>query len=291
MDELLQAIEQQYGYPADMVMRSAQARAQADGVDVEAVLRAWAGEGPAPAAGSAPTPAPAAEPIESEAPATPAEPAGPSVEVLEPTGAPPQADEVEEAPAEEPEPVTPTRFAVPTWLVAVFIIIPAIAVAYAAFVPNGPDCGGAGQLAVDPVTGEAATCDGNPYGLEIMNFFSIGETVYLENCTACHGIEGGGGTGPAFTGGEVLATFPVGQCLDHVLWVGLGTNQWPEPTYGAPGKPVGGSGAVMPGFEGDLSPEELAAVVLYERVAFGGQPVSDAEVECGLSEDIAAAGG
>lgn len=39
----------------------------------------------------------------------------------------------------------------------------------------------------------------------------------------------------------------------------------------------------MPGFEGVLTPEEIAAVVLYERVAFGGQPLPDAESDCGLT--------
>jgi hypothetical protein len=37
-----------------------------------------------------------------------------------------------------------------------------------------------------------------------------------------------------------------------------------------------------------LSEEELAAVVLYERVAFGQQPLEDSGVDCGVIE---AAGG
>ena len=62
MDELVQKIVDEYGYPADMVMRSAQARAQADGTSVEAVLAAWTG-GEAPAAAAAPAAdAPAAAP-------------------------------------------------------------------------------------------------------------------------------------------------------------------------------------------------------------------------------------
>jgi hypothetical protein len=82
----------------------------------------------------------------------------------------------------------------------------------------------------------------------------------------------------------VLASFPEGQCTSHVEWVALGTAAWPEPTYGALAKPVGGFG-VMPGFEGTLTEEEIASVVLYERVAFGSEPLPDAEADCGLVED------
>ena len=92
---------------------------------------------------------------------------------------------------------------------------------------------------------------------------------------------GGGGVGPAFTGGAVLATFPA--CTDHVVWVTLGTANFPDPTYGATNKPVGGGG-LMPGYEGALTEEQIASVSLYERVTFGGQPLEEAEIDCGLVE-------
>jgi hypothetical protein len=79
----------------------------------------------------------------------------------------------------------------------------------------------------------------------------------------------------------LLRTFPAGRCSDHVEWVRVGSGGWPEATYGATSKPVGGSGAVMPAF-GNLAEEELRAVVLYERVAFGGQDLADALGDCGL---------
>jgi mono/diheme cytochrome c family protein len=42
----------------------------------------------------------------------------------------------------------------------------------------------------------------------------------------------------------------------------------------------------MPAFgEPVLTEEELAAVVLYERVAFGGEALPDAETGCGLGEE------
>ena len=109
---------------------------------------------------------------------------------------------------------------------------------------------------------------------------------------ACHGPGGGGVANfPAFTGGALLSTFPEGQCAAQIEWIALGTAGWPDPTYGATEKPVGGSGAVMPGFAGSLSEQEIAAVALYERVAFGGQELAAALVDCGLDDGAAASAG
>lgn len=52
------------GVPEELVMRSAQARAQAAGVSADEILSAWAGGGSAPAGGA---PAPAVEPAPAEA--------------------------------------------------------------------------------------------------------------------------------------------------------------------------------------------------------------------------------
>ena len=101
-------------------------------------------------------------------------------------------------------------------------------------------------------------------------FFTLGEELYVARCASCHGATGGGGVGPGFAGGSVLVTFPAGSCAaedGHIAWVTVGTSGWPDPTYGATAKPVGGVG-VMPPFGEALTEEELAAVVLYERVAF-----------------------
>jgi hypothetical protein len=295
MDELLKKVAAEMGYPEAMVERSARARAKAEGTTVESVLSVWSGGEPVsgddaaaaePAAPAAP--APAAAPAAAE-PAAP--PEDDEVEVLE---ARPAAQPGPEAPPEpaaaKPEPVP--AGSIPGWMVAAFVLIPFIALLYAMNVPNGPDCGQAGSLAVDPVTGLAVNCDGSPYGVDIVNFFTIGEELYTSQaCAGCHGAGGGGGTGPAFVGGAVLATFPAGQCSDHIEWVRLGSAGWPDPTYGANAKPVGGSGANMPAYPG-LSDEDIAAVVLYERVAFGGEPLAEAEADCGLSEaDVSAAGG
>ncbi|MCJ7726209.1 MAG: cytochrome c [Acidimicrobiia bacterium] len=292
MSDQLAAVAAALGAPPEIVMRSAQARAKADGTTAEAVLAAWSGgeavpAAAAPAPAAQPVPAPAAEPAVAET-ATPAPIATPA-----PAAAPEPAPAAETEPEPEPEP-EPERFeseeeaaaagAIPRWLVAAFIIIPTIAVLYALFLPNGPNCGDAGSLAVDPITGTAVNCDLTPYGVEVIDYYAIGGAEFTA-CAACHGENGGGaGNFPAFVGGSLLTTFPEGQCEAQVEWVSLGTTGWPDPTYGANDKPVGGSGAVMPAFGTTLTDEELRAVVLYERVRFGGQALDAALADCGLAE-------
>jgi mono/diheme cytochrome c family protein len=288
MGELLTAAAEKMGMPESMVERSAGARAKAQDTTVAAVLAEWAGiEAPAAEA----TPGPAADPSE-PAPAADTDTApddesdGPDVEVLgEADEAPPKVATPTEPDHFEPEEDAVAAGALPRWLAALFVFVPAFAIAYALFLPNGPNCGDAGSLAVDPVTGVAVNCDLSEFGAEVADFFAIGlETYNGIGCVACHGAGGGGVANfPAFTGGELLSTFPEGQCDAQIEWIALGTAGWPDPTYGATNKPVGGSGAVMPGFEGTLTPEEIAAVTLYERVAFGGQSLDSALVDCGLS--------
>jgi mono/diheme cytochrome c family protein len=196
----------------------------------------------------------------------------------------------EEAPAAAPAPdaapvvvkeVVPAG-AIPRWLAALFVVVPLFSLAYLAFLPNGPACGDAGRLAVDPVTGEMFNCDGTAIGGEgETDYFALGEQLYTSRaCTACHGPGGAGAVGPAFTGGALLATFPEGSCSIHQEWIRLGTAGWPDPTYGATNKPVRGSGVDMPAFGTQLSADQIAAVALYERVAFGGQDLEAAKADC-----------
>jgi hypothetical protein len=94
-------------------------------------------------------------------------------------------------------------------------------------------------------------------------------------------VNGEGGVGPAFNG--VVATFS--SCLDHLEWVRLGTNGFRDQgigTYGDLAKPVGGGG-VMPSFA-SLSEEQLASVVAFERIRFGGADPDQTFVDCGLVE-------
>lgn len=94
MSEFLDAAAQVVGAPAELVLRSAEARAAADGVSVDDVLQAWAGGGSAPAPSSVPAPAPAP----AAAPAPAPEPAAPPTPV--PTAPAPSV-----APAASPAPV------------------------------------------------------------------------------------------------------------------------------------------------------------------------------------------
>ena len=112
-----------------------------------------------------------------------------------------------------------------------------------------------------------------------------GAEVYTANCSSCHGPEGGGGVGYAFTGGEVLATFP--HIEDQIRWVALGTQAYQTAgvdVYGDPERAgavhVTGAKGVMPGFGsevgGALSEAEILAVVCHERYTLGGaDPAGD----------------
>ena len=232
MQDKLNQIAEETGVPADLLERAARARAEKRGVAVEALVSGWAG-GEAPAAAPPPAPEPAApaapagdsgagklpeallrrsaaakakregRPLDdvlvemglspegaAEAPAETPAPAASAAPAADAGEAEPVAEEPEEEVEEEPEPL----FAgFPRWLAASFIVIPMIALLYAGLAPNGPDCGTSGQLAINPLNGEAEACDGGA-----SPFFSLGEVIYEAECVACHGANGGGGVGPAF---------------------------------------------------------------------------------------------
>lgn len=303
VDKFVEMAGEKMAMPASMVRRSAEARARAEDKTYEAVIAEWAGvdlaeveaaketvaetpAAPEPTAAQEPqAAAPAEEPPSKVAASAQNEakistvPGPPAVEVI---GG--RDDDLYYESAVEPELAGVGR-GMPRWLSALFIVGPAFAIVYAAFFPNGPNCGDAGQLAVDPVTGIAVECDGSAYGEVTVDFFGMGAELYESmGCAACHGTGGEGAAGPPFIDGELLATFPEGECAVHIDWVRLGTPGWPDPTYGANGKPVGGFG-LMPGFGGSLSDEQLAAVSLYERVQFGGQSLEAALGDCGLAAD------
>ncbi|MCP3997414.1 MAG: cytochrome c [bacterium] len=313
MQEQLNLIAEDTGVPAELLERAARARAEKQGVDVEALVAGWSGgEAPAPAATpeSAPAPAePAADsgagklpegllrrsaaakakregrpldevlvemglsPEGSDAAPTVEPAAAPAAEAA-PATAVTEADEP--APVEEPEEEPELVFAgFPRWLAASFVLIPMLALLYAGLAPNGPDCGTSGQLAINPINGEAESCDGGA-----SPFFTQGEAIYDAQCASCHGSDGSGGVGPSFLGGAVIQTFAA--CSDHVEWVTTGSSDWPDATYGDTAKPVLGTGVAMPGYASSLSEQQIAAVSLYERVAFGGEDIATAEASCGF---------
>ena len=79
--------------------------------------------------------------------------------------------------------------------------------------------------------------------------YARGEQVYQSTCLACHGANGEGGVGTALAGGE-LTTGPVEGHLDIVI-------------NGSDVNPA------MQAFGDQLSEVDIAAVVTYERNAFG----------------------
>jgi cytochrome c oxidase subunit 2 len=75
-----------------------------------------------------------------------------------------------------------------------------------------------------------------------------GEAVYARACLACHGANGEGGVGNAIAGSPV-ATGDVGAHLE------IGINGVP--------------GSAMQAFGGQLNDVDMAAVITYQRNAFG----------------------
>lgn len=177
--------------------------------------------------------------------ATPATPAAAAAPAPIPAGRP------DPTPAPTPPNVEAAlrRKRVPVWAVPALLAIPVWGYAYV------------GSL--EPPTEEAAGA------------LVVGEAVYAQ-CAACHGAGGGGGVGPAFDG--VTETFA--DPVDHAHWVALGSTGWQQEvgaTYGDTNKPVQGG---MPAFGETLTPEELTAVIIYERTEFGGaDPVAEELVD------------
>ena len=153
-----------------------------------------------------------------------------------------------------------TNLAIPRWLAAVMLIIPAFALFALGGSATG-ECGEATELATNVITGQVVNCDGTEFtgsgaGGGGGDFVAMGEDVYMNvaNCDGCHGGQGQGGVGPAF--GGVLTTF--GSCADHIEWVTLGSQGFldaGESSYGDTGKPIAGG---MPAFGASLTEEQLA---------------------------------
>ena len=295
MSDLVNKVAEILNAPVDLVQRSAEARAAASGVSVDDVLNSWAG-GESVAASAPKEEAPVEEVAAEEV----------VEEVIE--------EVIEEAPVKEktepPIAAVVTKqitksvsFAnetmgikinsenlLPKWLNFSFIIIPLFILIGLISSSNTQDCGERGMLNVDRKSQEAVNCDGSPYegrgvaATNTINYIALGQEVYAgaAACAGCHGGGGGGGVGPAFIGGALYTTFPT--CADHTKWIQLGSAGWQAevgPTYGAEDTvSIGG----MPGFQGKLTEDELYAVVVFERVVFGGGNTEEVLRDCGLLE-------
>ena len=274
MSELVNKVAEILKAPIDLVQRSAEARAAASGKTVDEVLNSWAG----------------GESIEASAPVEEEKPA-------------------EEAPKETIYAAVTQKItnsysivnktmgiktnsepSLPKWLNFSFIVIPLFILIGLVSSSNTQECGERGMLNIDRKSQQAVNCDGSPYegrgvaATNTINYVALGQEVYAgaAACAGCHGGGGGGGVGPAFTGGALYTTFPT--CADHAKWIQLGSAGWQAevgPTYGAEDTvSIGG----MPGFQGKLTEDEIYAVVVFERVVFGGGNTEEVLIDCGLIE-------
>jgi mono/diheme cytochrome c family protein len=183
------------------------------------------------------------------APATPAA-TGPAPRTPAPAPAAP--------PPPEPDPVyvtaAKTRRKIPFWAMATLSLMPVWAFMYVRAVTESPE--------------EAE----GPLGL--------GAEIY-SSCASCHGAAGGGGVGYAFSGGEVLESYP--SIEDQIRYVYYGTEGYNAAGIQVPGNPDREGGAhatgalgVMPAFGGQLTQYEIIAVVCHERYTLGGaDPTSE----------------
>jgi len=150
----------------------------------------------------------------------------------------------EAAPAPRPG---PTRVKTPLWAMGMLLLLPLWAVVY---------MGAFGSRA------KAAT--NSPV--------VVGAGYYNANCAACHGANGEGGVGPQLNNGAVLKQWP--KLVDHLAWVHTGGSTHIGQTIG--GVVVTAANA-MPAFAGTLTDAQIADVVCYERVTFGGGPADSTD--------------
>ena len=84
--------------------------------------------------------------------------------------------------------------------------------------------------------------------LSVDDLMDQGKAVYDSACLACHGAQGQGGIGNAIAGSAVV----MGDLSNHMAVVAKGV-----------------SGTAMQAFDGQLNDVEMAAVLTYQRNAFG----------------------
>lgn len=85
--------------------------------------------------------------------------------------------------------------------------------------------------------------------MTMAQLLSKGKTLYQTQCAACHGMEGQGGIGVPIKGSSVVVGRPISRHIKMVL--------------------NGVTGTAMQAFGPQLNDKELAAVITYERNAFG----------------------
>jgi mono/diheme cytochrome c family protein len=208
------------------------------------------GDSDAPAADAAATPAttPATTKAAAAAPATTSSaPAGRGAAPAPPAAPPVKPDPPYVAAAKR-------RKKIPFWAMATLSLMPVWGFIYVRALTDGP------EVIAGPL-GE---------GVEVYS-----------NCAGCHGADGGGGVGYAFSEGQVLLTFPhIADQMRYVYYGTEGYNAEGIDIYGNPdrenGPHVTGERGVMPAFGEQLTGAEIVAVVCHERYTLGGaDPTSE----------------
>jgi mono/diheme cytochrome c family protein len=145
-------------------------------------------------------------------------------------------------PVRVPPPQGPHKLKVPLWALPVLVALPLWAFFYPGAFSNHQK-----SAVVDPLVLGA-------------------DTYHSAGCSTCHGSNGEGGVGPALHGGASALTFPA--IADQIQWVKTGSSSFAGKPYGDPNRAGGQRGpakGIMPAFGSSLSPEQIAAVVTYER--------------------------
>jgi len=112
-------------------------------------------------------------------------------------------------------------------------------------------------------TGSSAGTTANTTGgTQVAAASTHGASVFAANCSSCHGAAGAGQPGvfPNLAGNpDVVAANPAG--IEHTL------------LYGLQGKVIGGKSyaAQMPAWKGNLSDDDIAAVITYIRSSWGNK--------------------
>lgn len=163
-----------------------------------------------------------------------------------------------------------TRKRVPYWAASVLALLPLWAFIYVSAVQPPP----AGEN--DPLV--------------------IGKEVYAGNCQSCHLTNGAGasegGAGQQLNAGHAITTFKDPLAMVHWIHFGYQDGARADGSYGDPKRPGGAMNTAtlpsnMPAFPA-LSPEELAAVVIYVRTEFGADKY-DPKAEQGFTAEAFAA--
>ena len=154
--------------------------------------------------------------------------------------------------AETPAPI-------PTWAWVLFLVVVAWGMWFVATELRAYQ---ASQVSAMAATSPPSAAPGAPRADRPASWAALGEQVYGNKCAACHQLTGQGlpGVFPPLKGSTVVTA---SDPTDHIRTV----------LRGLSGKPINGVAYAtpMPAFADQLTDEELAAVLSYERSSWGNQ--------------------